>query len=290
VNPYLSLLVVYGGLVPLGALLQWCEHAAARAGATGAPAAAKPLDAGYWLFSPLVTGPITRAATWGAVLLLGWALGWGSSPASVLEAISNRPFALLAGLDLAPQLLLSLLLGDLVGYWSHRWRHHWSLLWDYHAIHHSPKQLRWFHGARMHPGDDVVDNVAVGMALLALGVGPATLALHGPILLLHTIYLHADVPWTLGPLRYVLVSPRMHRRHHQVSVHGEGCNFAGMFSLLDHAFGTWQDPEEEFEGGGAIRCGVDGRSIPETLAGQLADPVARTLRALQASSQRRASR
>ena len=130
----------------------------------------------------------------------------------------------------------------------------------------------------------------VGVALLALGVGPGALALPGPILLLHTIYLHAEVPWPLGPLRYVLVSPRMHRRHHQVSVHGDSCNFAGMFSLLDHAFGTWQDPEEEFEGGGAIRCGVDGRSIPETLAGQLADPVARTLRALQASSQRRASR
>jgi len=222
--------------------------------------------------------------------MAGWLLGWGESPGQVLAAIAEQPFALLAGLDLVPQLALSLLLGDLVGYWSHRFRHHWSLLWDYHAIHHSPSELRWFHGARMHPGDDVVDNVLVGASLLALGVGPATLALHGPILLLHTIYLHADVPWTLGPLRYLLVSPRMHRRHHEVSVHGEGGNFSGMFSLFDHAFGTWKDPLQDLDSGGRIHCGVAGRSIPETLAGQLADRITRTLRALQATSQRTPTR
>jgi len=289
-SPYLPLVVVYGGLIPLGLLFQWRERAAARARGAAGPTPARPLDAGYWAFSPLVTGPLTRAATWAALLLAGMALGWGNTADQVLAAISEQPFALLAGLELVPQLALSLLLGDLVGYWSHRWRHRWSLLWDYHAIHHSPAQLRWFHGARMHPGDDLVDNVLVGVALLALGVGPGALALHGPILLLHTIYLHAEVPWTLGPLRYVLVSPLMHRRHHELSVHGEGCNFAGMFSLFDHAFRTWRDPQQGLTDGGQIRCGVAGRSIPETLVGQLADPVARTLRALQASSRRSATR
>ena len=56
------------------------------------------------------------------------------------------------------------------------------------------------------------------------------------------LFIHADVPWTYGPLRYVFVSPVLHRWHHARDVDGSGSNFATVFSVFDQAFGTFHLP------------------------------------------------
>ena len=206
------------------------------------------LDLTYWfVLTPLVTGSLTRLSTLGAIALLAMAV-----PRYTLS------------LGFWIELPLALLLADVAGYWSHRLRHR-GALWFFHAIHHSPTKLDALAAARMHPVDDVIDNTLVGASLFVAGFSVETIFAVGPILFVHIALTHADVSWSFGPLRKVFVSPLQHRAHHEI---GPGKNFAGMFSFIDLAFGTYVEPV-----GRAGRAHGPGEPIPETVSGHLAWPL-----------------
>lgn len=202
------------------------------------------LDLTYWLFfTPLVTGMLTRLTTLGAIALLA--------------DLVARP-SLLPGFWF--ELPLALLLADIAGYWSHRMRHR-GALWHFHAIHHSPTRLDALAAARMHPVDDVIDNTWVGITLFVAGFSAETIFAIGPILFVHIALTHANVTWDFGPFRKVFVSPVHHRAHHEI---GAGKNYAGMFSFIDVAFGTYENSSGRQHGAG--------EPIPETLLAHLVWP------------------
>jgi sterol desaturase/sphingolipid hydroxylase (fatty acid hydroxylase superfamily) len=123
----------------------------------------------------------------------------------------------------------------------------------------------------MHPLDDLLDNGFVFFPLLCLGVPPWLVLLAGPLLLLHTIYLHARVEVPLGPLSLVLATPAFHRAHHAAA--GPVGNFGGVLSLWDHLFGTARSPSLDVPTGLPASA-----ALPETLVGQLVEPLRRALR------------
>ncbi len=257
---------VYLGLALAGSLMALAQRRWPAGGAPPALDRSRTNDLAWWLFSPLVTGTFTRVATLGAAFSLAWALGYGLDAGAMLRALHAvmplRPWSH----PLAWQWFEALALADLVGYWSHRLRHtRW--LWPLHAVHHSASRLDWLAAARMHPLDDLVDELAVGAVTLAC-FDPRVFAMLGPALIVHTVFTHAAVRCDLGPLGYVLVSPTFHRWHHEASRASPGCNFAGMFSCIDLAFGTFYLPEGEEPS----RFGAPGDGVPEGLAGQLAHP------------------
>jgi sterol desaturase/sphingolipid hydroxylase (fatty acid hydroxylase superfamily) len=55
-------------------------------------------------------------------------------------------------------------------------------------------------------------------------------------------FIHADVPWTLGPLGKVLISPAAHRLHHIRDEALMGANYGNTVTLWDKLFGTYVDP------------------------------------------------
>ena len=132
-------------------------------------------------------------------------------------------------------------LGDFFSYWRHRLEHT-RLLWPAHAIHHSDTEMTWLTLGRFHPIDRAV-TAAVDIALLAL-LGFPTWALVFNEIVRHYYgeFIHADFPWTYGPLGRVFVSPVMHRWHHARDVVGAGSNFATVFSVFDQAFRTYHVP------------------------------------------------
>ena len=73
-----------------------------------------------------------------------------------------------------------------------------------------------------------------------------------------TSLLHANVNWSYGPLRYVVPSPMFHRWHHPTEAEGLETNFAGLFPVIDLAFGTFFMPA----GRQPQRFGIMGRSVP----------------------------
>ena len=127
---------------------------------------------------------------------------------------------------------------DFIGYWLHR-AFHGERLWLFHAIHHSSVELDWLSAARVHPVNDIANKSLQAMIIVALGYAPVLLA--GALLLFtaYAIFLHANVSWNFGALRFVLASPRFHRWHHTAAEEGREKNFAGLLPLWDILFGTY---------------------------------------------------
>jgi sterol desaturase/sphingolipid hydroxylase (fatty acid hydroxylase superfamily) len=130
---------------------------------------------------------------------------------------------------------------DFIGYCNHR-VFHTSVLWPSHAIHHSDTRLTWVTLLRMHPIDrlgplvDMLGMILLGLPDWAIVVAVSVRHYYGHII-------HADLPWTLGPLNWIFISPAMHRWHHALEQRGEtGVNFATVFSVFDRAFGTFYAP------------------------------------------------
>ena len=50
-------------------------------------------------------------------------------------------------------------------------------------------------------------SVATDVVLLLAGISPNVLVFLGPFTIAHSAFVHANLKWTLGPLRYVLAGP-----------------------------------------------------------------------------------
>jgi sterol desaturase/sphingolipid hydroxylase (fatty acid hydroxylase superfamily) len=164
------------------------------------------------------------------------------------------------------QALLVLVVGDLVGYGVHRILHG-RRLWRFHAIHHSSPQLDWLSTTRGHPVDEVFMRAVQTVAALAVGIDGTVVAAYVPLLLVLGIALHANVPWTFGPLRYVIASPAFHRWHHAKDAEGVDKNFAGLFPLWDLVFRTYYLPRGRLPDEVGVR-----EAVPDGVLRQLAWP------------------
>ena len=82
-------------------------------------------------------------------------------------------------------------------------------------------------------------------------------------------FIHADLPWTLGPLGKVLMSPAAHRLHHIDDLVLCGANYGNTLTLWDRLFGTYVDPQPYLN----CATGVCGGS--RGLVGELARPFVR---------------
>lgn len=206
----------------------------------------------------------------GPMLALGMAVVVGAVTAQGLQLDTAR---LWAWLGRWPTVVVAVVLGDFFGYWRHRVQHsRW--LWPAHAIHHSDTHLTWLSLERMHPIDRA--GSLFDMVLLsALGVPVWALAANALVRHYYGYFIHADVPWTLGKVGWVVNSPAMHRWHHARDVEGSGHNFATVFSVWDRAFGTYYQP-----GPCAAPLGVR-EDMGEGALGQYAHPLKVWARALR---------
>jgi sterol desaturase/sphingolipid hydroxylase (fatty acid hydroxylase superfamily) len=226
-------------------------------------------DIAYWFFTPLVTRAVSRVAVVVAVVLLAAAAGVPLDRAHV-QAFAARTRHGAASAPLWLQAVTVLLVGDLIGYWSHR-LFHGRRLWPFHAVHHSSTQVDWLSSVRLHPVNDVVSKLLQAVPFVLLGFHPGVVAAYVPFLTFHAILLHANVPWTFGPLRYVVSSPAFHRWHHTTQEEGLDKNFAGLFPFIDMLFGTFYMPN----GRQPERFGILGPPVPAGLFAQLAYPFRR---------------
>ncbi len=132
-------------------------------------------------------------------------------------------------------------IGDFFSYWRHRVEHT-PLLWPSHAIHHSDTQMTFLTLWRFHPINRATTAVIDIACLSAMGFPQWSITVVFAVRHYYGQFIHADVPWTYGPLKYLFVSPVMHRWHHARDVDGSGSNFATVFSVFDQAFRTYHMP------------------------------------------------
>jgi sterol desaturase/sphingolipid hydroxylase (fatty acid hydroxylase superfamily) len=138
-------------------------------------------------------------------------------------------------------ILIGVTVGDFVGYWRHRFEHT-KLFWPSHAVHHSDTEMTWFSLQRFHPINRVTTYLLDNLALFLLGVPPAAIIANGLVRQYYGYFIHADLPWTYGPLGRIFVSPAMHRWHHAADARAFNTNYATVYSLWDRWFGTFRVP------------------------------------------------
>ncbi|MXO59176.1 sterol desaturase family protein [Altererythrobacter salegens] len=162
-------------------------------------------------------------------------------------------------------LLLALLVDEFVVYWRHR-AEHVPALWPIHATHHSDEAMTWLTLLRKHPLSHLFGNIVDSIPLILLGFPAWAVVASSIIRTWWGYFIHADLPWTLGPVGKVLISPAAHRLHHIDDELLMGQNFGGFFSIWDRLFGTFDDASCHLN----CRTGIAGGS--RLFLGELARP------------------
>jgi sterol desaturase/sphingolipid hydroxylase (fatty acid hydroxylase superfamily) len=173
----------------------------------------------------------------------------------------------LAGLPFWAQVPIYLVGSDFLLYWNHR-LFHGASLWRYHAIHHSAEHVDWTTAYRFHPVNLWLGSFLVTAVMLYLGVAPAVLLFLVPFDSTTAAFVHANLNWTLGPLKYVVSTPVFHRWHHTHLDEGGNSNFGSLLSIWDVMFGTFYMPETKLP----AQYGVDEPAYPQGFFAQLVHP------------------
>ncbi|HEV2693235.1 MAG TPA: sterol desaturase family protein [Verrucomicrobiae bacterium] len=173
----------------------------------------------------------------------------------------------------AGELMAALFVRDCLIYLRHR-IFHTRFVWAFHSIHHSSEEVSWISAARFHPAENLIE--ATGEILLfigcqVIGVDPMVLSTMALIVGFYNFFIHSNLPWTFGPLRYVFVSPVLHRWHHSDAPEAMDKNFAAMFSCIDVVLGTFYMPKNTMPETTGLSAG-EKAGHPRTFTGQLLHP------------------
>ncbi len=148
-------------------------------------------------------------------------------------------FDLLKDLPFAVQLVASLLIIDFFAYWIHRAEHHFRFMWIFHTMHHSQENLTFATIARIHPIESLYYSLLIYLPVRTIGIiDPMALLPMYFLLQVHTAMEHTRIPWRLGPLYWVFVTPKFHAYHHSSHPDHYDRNYGHVFSFWDHLFGT----------------------------------------------------
>ncbi|HVN86416.1 MAG TPA: sterol desaturase family protein [Candidatus Binatia bacterium] len=209
--------------------------------------------------------------SWVARNVAPWAVYFALVPVMVALG-KNAPeffggFGPAARIPFRFQVPIVFVLADFLSYWQHRLFHTRSL-WPVHAVHHSSRQLDWLSSGRFHPLNEIGVQLINVVPILACGFNAGSFLVLAPFTTWYVVFLHANVPWSFGPLRFLIASPAFHRWHHTGEAEGRDKNFGGVLSLWDVLLGTFYLPENRT----ATWFGIDD-PIPEGFVKQLAYPL-----------------
>jgi sterol desaturase/sphingolipid hydroxylase (fatty acid hydroxylase superfamily) len=187
-----------------------------------------------------------------AVAVAGEAHGWG-----LLSAVS-----LPAWLGFA----IGVVLLDLVIYFQHVAFHAVPTLWRLHRVHHADQDFDITTGTRFHPIEILVSTLIKCAAVAAIGASPVAVLVFEILLNATAMFNHANasLPRAVDRwVRWLVVTPDMHRVHHSVLYDETSSNFGFNLPWWDRLFGTYRG--EPRLGHDAMTVGVDAFRSAEDL-------------------------
>jgi lathosterol oxidase len=131
---------------------------------------------------------------------------------------------------------------DLTQHWVHRAFHRVPALWRFHAIHHSAEQMGWLAGSRLHLVDVAVTRGLTYVPIYLLGFADAPLFIYLVVVSVQATFIHANVRFDFGPLKWLIATPQFHHWHHADEPEAIDKNFAVHLPLIDAIFGTMHLP------------------------------------------------
>jgi sterol desaturase/sphingolipid hydroxylase (fatty acid hydroxylase superfamily) len=160
---------------------------------------------------------IAEAKGWGLFNVMGFP-GWASIP-------------------------LGFILLDLIIYLQHVLFHAVPGLWRLHRMHHADLDFDVTTGVRFHPIEIVLSMLIKLGAVAALGTPAVAVLIFEVLLNATSMFNHGNVRIPAGLdriLRWIVVTPEMHRVHHSIVSRETNSNFGFNLPWWDRLFGTYR--------------------------------------------------
>ena len=155
------------------------------------------------------------------------------------------------------QLLVFFLILDFVQWFTHVLLHRYEVLWNFHKVHHSVKEMGFAAHLRYHWMENILYKPLKTFGVMILfGFEPAQAFIVHFLAITIGHFNHANIKITWGPLKYIFNNPVMHLYHHayELPKGTYGVNFGISLSLWDYLFKTHYLPEDS----GTIELGFPG--------------------------------
>jgi len=187
-----------------------------------------------------------------SVAMAGEVNGWG------LLNITRPPTWI--GIPLAVAFL------DLVIYFQHVAFHAVPTLWRLHRVHHTDLDFDVTTGTRFHPVEILISMGIKCAAVAAIGAPVVAVLAFELILNASSMFNHGNVRLAGGVdgwLRWLIVTPDMHRVHHSARFNETSSNFGFTLPWWDRLLGTYR--AQPAGGHENMTIGVDAFRTPEDL-------------------------
>ena len=156
--------------------------------------------------------------------------GWG------LLNIFDTPFL--------PAVIIAVVAMDFVIWVQHIMVHAVPALWRLHRVHHADLDYDVTTGARFHTIEIILSMLIKFATIMVLGPPVVAVVIFEVLLNATAMFNHGNVRLPAGldrVLRWVLVTPDMHRVHHSVEDDEANSNFGFSLPWWDRLFGTYLD-------------------------------------------------
>ncbi|MGD8642630.1 MAG: sterol desaturase family protein [Gammaproteobacteria bacterium] len=147
-------------------------------------------------------------------------------------------------IPLALAIVLSVVAMDFVIYLQHVLVHAVPALWRLHRVHHADLDYDLTTGARFHPIEIILSMFIKFATIVVLGPPVIAVVIFEVILNSMAMFNHGNIRLPKGVdrvLRWLVVTPDMHRVHHSVEDNEANSNYGFNLSIWDRLFGTYID-------------------------------------------------
>ena len=190
----------------------------------------------FFIFSILISGDYK------ALGLLFNEIGITTKSLAVFN-ISNWPIGF--------QLVVFFIILDFVQWLTHVLLHKYEVLWRFHKVHHSVKEMGFAAHLRYHWMENILYKPLKTLGVMVLGGFEPEQAYIVHFIAITIGHLnHANIRITWGPFKYILNNSVMHLYHHMKALpenKPKGINFGISLSIWDFLFKTNYIPDDNGE-------------------------------------------
>ena len=190
----------------------------------------------FFIFSILISGDYK------ALGLLFNEIGITTKSLAVFNT-SNWPIGL--------QLVVFFVILDFVQWLTHILLHKYEVLWRFHKVHHSVKEMGFAAHLRYHWMENILYKPLKTLGVMVLGGFEPEQAYIVHFIAITIGHLnHANIRITWGPFKYILNNSVMHLYHHMKALpenKPKGINFGISLSIWDFLFKTSYVPDDNGE-------------------------------------------
>ena len=190
----------------------------------------------FFIFSILISGDYK------ALGLLFNEIGITTKSLAVFNT-SNWPIGL--------QLVVFFVILDFVQWLTHVLLHKYEVLWRFHKVHHSVKEMGFAAHLRYHWMENILYKPLKTLGVMVLGgFEPEQAYIVHFIAIIIGHLNHANIRITWGPFKYILNNSVMHLYHHMKALpenKPKGINFGISLSIWDFLFKTSYVPDDNGE-------------------------------------------